>query len=47
MWRDSRKEPDIRMKIREIPLTGGKGNGSRGTPCNMIDARAKGDKDAI
>ncbi len=42
-----RKKPDIRTVKREIPDAGGKGNGSRGTPGDVIDAGSKGDGDTI
>ncbi len=42
-----RKKPDIRTVKREIPHAGGKGNGGRGTPGNVIDTGPKGDGDTI
>jgi hypothetical protein len=42
-----RKKPDIRTVKREIPHAGGKSNGGRGTPGDVIDAGPKGDGDTI
>jgi hypothetical protein len=43
----SRKKPDIRTVIWEIPHAGGKINGGRSTPGNVIDTRPKGDGDTV
>jgi hypothetical protein len=42
-----RKKPNIGAIVREVAQAGGKSDGSRATPCDMVYARMKGDKDAI
>ncbi len=42
-----RKEPDIRTVKREIPHAGGKTDGGRGTPGDVVDTGPEGDGDTI
>ncbi len=41
------KKPDVRTMIREMSHTGGEGDRSRCTPCNMIETRSKSDGDTV
>ncbi len=42
-----RKEPDVGTMIWELSHTGGESNGSRCTPCNMIETRSKSDGNTV
>ncbi len=42
-----RKKPNIRTVKGEVPIARGEGDGSRGTPGDVIDASSESDGDTI